>query len=265
MDEQQKTRDERIQELLDASATEAIQGIKGPSLATQVENEEIKKEEPEEESVEGEVEESAKDKKIRIRASRLNTLEQELLANKTAREQDLQRISALEGLLAKQTPQDEVPDWWKAAWGDNEVSKRAYHDQQKIFQESLSKELDRRESARLHEEREQQERIGAIESSFDEQMESLEETLGRELTDNQRGELMDIVGEYSPQDENGRYTAYMSLDKAYQIWSKGQTKSPAKSEMARIAAAPSEGASITPQSSTERPSWGGWRKRFGDA
>lgn len=259
-----KTRDERIKELLDAPANEVVQGLKGPNLATQTQEEEIKKEEPEDDSVAGEEDTSPKDKKIRIRASRLNTLEQELQSSKTAREQDLQRIDALEKLLAKQTPQDETPDWWKAAWGDNEVSKRAYHDQQRIFQESLSKELDRRESVRVQEENARQERVSAIESSFDEQMDSLEEQLGRELTDNQKGEIMDVVGEYSPTDDDGRFTAYISIDKAYQIWSKGQGGDTAKTEMARIAAAPSQGASVATQTSNERPQWGSWRRRFGE-
>ena len=89
-------------------------------------------------------------------------------------------------------------------------------------------------------------------------MNELQESLGRDLTDNQKGELMDIVGEYSPM-EDGKYTAYMSLEKAHGIWQKGQGNA-GKHEMARIAGTQSQGSSNTV--SLERPQWGDWRKKY---
>jgi len=250
MDES-KTRDERIAELLAGSAHDAVKAIKGPSLSDVVTNEE----KPVEEVVTDEDEGSKGDKKIRIRASRLKTLEDET-------EEFKSRVAALEEQIAQSKKDEEtLPDWWVEAYGDNEVSRKGYANQQRIFREELNRQFDAREQQRAAEETAQEERIQSIEQSFDEQMESLEESLGRDLTASQKSELLDIVGEYSPTDEEGRYIAYMPVEKAYELWSKDNGKNEAKKEMAAIAGMSSSGSSST--QSSERPQWGDWRKRYG--
>ena len=256
-----KTRDERIEELLAGSGTDAVSAIKGPSLATLTQPEAAN-----DDASDVNEDEGSKDKKVRIRASRLNTLTTELdelrtkVSSMSASEQ---RIAALEAQLASSRNQDdELPEWWKEAYGDTDISKQGYKNQQRVMREEMKRALQEEEAKQEAAEQERTERKQSIEQSFDDQMDELEETLGRDLTSSQKSELLDIVGEYSPQ-EDGKYTAYMSVEKAYELWSKGQGRDAGKQEMARIAGSQSSGGTVQ-QSSPERPSWGDWRKRFGN-
>lgn len=258
--EGEKTRDERIAELLDKSGAEAVSAIKGPSL-TDVAPLETKTEDvtdvEEEETQSG-------GKKVRIPASRLKTLTSkvtELESKLSERDSYAERVAALEAQLNADKEED-LPDWWKEAYGDNDISKQGYKNQQRIMREELQRGLQQVESQRQAAEAERVERIEAIEQSFDAQMDSLEESLGRDLTSSQKAELLDIVGEYSPMDGD-KYVAYIPVEKAYDIWTKTQGLSQGKKEMANIAGIQSSG-SGTAQSSPERPQWGDWRKRFGN-
>ncbi len=160
-----------------------------------------------------------------------------------------------------QRNEDALPEWWVAASGDDENSRAGYKNQLRIAEEITNKAIQAREEARLQEEAARAEQVEAIEQSFDEQMDDLEDSLGRELTANQKSELLDIVGEYSPQDADGQYTAFISLEKAYDIWSsKGQSK-PEKKMIAEIASTQSSGGAVS--TPAERPQWGDWRKRLG--
>lgn len=263
MAEEIKTRDERIAELLDKSAAEAVNGIKGPSLGDLVPE---KKLEVAAEDADTEEEETPTGgKKIRIPKSRFETLTREVKELRTQVQSSqtyAERIAELEERLSQSRKEDnELPDWWKEAYGDNELSKQGYQSQQRIFREEMAREFERREAQRQAEESAREEQIATIEQSFDEQMDELEADLGRDLTATQKAELLDIVGEYSPQ-EDGRYLAYMPVNKAYEIWQKGQGVNQGKQEMARIAGTQSSGGTQS-SSSSERPQWGGWRQKYG--
>lgn len=251
------TRDERIAQLLDSPASDAVNAIKGPSLSDVA---------PIVQSVTEPVEEEETPtggKKVRIPASRLKTLttEVESLRAQAQLVPTLQeRLTALESQITNKD--DALPDWWKEAYGDNEVSRKGYQNQQRIMREEFRRELAQMEAQREAEEAERSARVEAIEESFDSQMDELEESLGRELTDNQKAEIMSIVGEYSPM-EDDRYVAYMPISKAYELWQKGQGTNAAKKEMADIAGISSSG-STSPETSKAPPQWGDWRRRFGN-
>lgn len=264
-EETKQTRDERISELLAKSAKDVVDSIKGPSLGdlTQPIG---KTEEGAENIPDAEVEDTQTGgKKVRIPASRLKTLTSEIkeLRERTQASQKYEeRIAVLESQIkSSKTNEDDLPDWWKAAYGDTDVSKQGYRNQQRIMREELSRSMADMERAREQAETEREERVQSIESSFDEQMDNLEESLGRELTGTQKAEILDIVGEYSPM-ENDRYLAYLPIEKAYDIWNKTQGQSKAKESMADIAGMSSTG-STQSISSKERPQMGDWRKRFG--
>lgn len=258
--DQDKTRDERIAELLDRSGAEAVSAIKGPSLADVAPVETKVDDVPEV----AEEETQSGGKKVRIPVSRLKTLTSKIdelegkLSNFSTSQE---RIAALEAQLNAGKEED-LPDWWKEAYGDNDISKQGYKNQQRIMREELRRGLQEQETQRQAAEAERVELIEAIEQSFDAQMDSLEESLGRDLTSSQKAELLDIVGEYSPMDGD-KYVAYIPVEKAYDIWSKTQGLSQSKKEMANIAGIQSSG-SGSAQSTPERPQWGDWRKRFGN-
>lgn len=262
-DEQKvQTREERIEELLNQSSMEAASAIKGPSLADHV-SEETKIVEEVVATAEEEETDSG-GKKVRIPASRLKTLTSRLDEAETKRLEDKrayeERVAALEAQI-KADKEEDLPEWWVEAYGDNEVSRQGYKNQVRIMREETKRVFAEQEAQRQAEEAEREARLEAIGQSFDEQMDELEESLGRTLTASQKTELLDIVGEYSPQD-NGRYIAYLPIEKAYDIWSKSQTTDAGKQEMARMGGIQSTG-STTVAASVERPQWGDWRKRFG--
>lgn len=260
-----QTRDERINELLDKSAKDAVDGIKGPSLSSQFQ-EVVKKEEGANEDIQDiEVEDTqTSGKKVRIPASRLKTLTSEIkeLRERTQNSQKYEeRIAVLESQIKAGKTTEELPDWWKEQYGDTDISKKGYENQQRIMREELKRSLADMERQREQAETEREERVQSIESSFDEQMDNLEESLGRELTGTQKAEILDIVGDYSPM-ENERYIAYLPIEKAYDIWNKTQGQSKAKESIADIAGMSSSG-SVSQSTSKERPQMGDWRKRFG--
>lgn len=259
--EQEKTRDERIAELLDKSGAEAVSSIKGPSIS------DVTPIEPKAEIVSDVEEEETQSggKKVRIPASRLKTLTSkidELEGKLSGFSSSQERIAALEAQLNASKGEEDLPDWWKEAYGENDISKQGYKNQQRIMREELQRGLQQVEAQRQAAEAERLERIESIEQSFDDQMDSLEESLGRDLTSSQKAELLDIVGEYSPMDGD-KYVAYIPVEKAYDIWQKTQGLSQSKKDMATIAGIQSSGSSSS-QSSPERPQWGDWRKRFGN-
>lgn len=254
-----KTREERIKELLDAPSADVVRGIKGPSLS------DVASAEPdngsEEDTDAGATPKG--DKKIRVRASRLTALNSEVERLTTRDSERETRLATLEAQLqSSRSNEDELPEWWKEAYGDTDVSKQGYKNQQRIFREEMQREFERREAASEAEEAERAETITAIEKSFDDQMDELEDEVGRELTSTQKAELLDIVGEYSPTDGEGKYLAYMPVSKAYDIWQNSQKLGTGKKQMADIAGAQSSG-NAQAATSSERPQWGDWRKRFG--
>jgi hypothetical protein len=253
-----KTRDERIAELLGKSGADAVQGIKGPSLGD-LATDDLKTDTKVEDVVDTEDTETG-GKKVRIPASRLKTLTSkvsELEAQVSETQSLKERLAILESQSNKD---DDLPQWWKDAYGDNELSKQGYKNQQRIMREEMQRAMMEQEQQRQVAETRRNEQVQLIEQSFDEQMDDLEEALGRDLTATQKAELLDIVGEYSPMDGD-KYVAYMPVSKAYDIWQKGQGNA-GKQEIARIAGSQSSG-SASPQVSSERPQMGDWRKRFG--
>lgn len=256
-----KTREERINELLEGSAQDAVGAMKGPSLsdlAPAVQDSQTQDDEPADD-----VEDTTTGgKKVRIPASRLKTLTSKVeqleaqLRDKSAYED---RVAALEAQIAHQG-EEEIPEWWKEAYGDTDVSKAGYKHQQRVMREELQRSLAEQDAERQAQEAERDARISAIEQSFDTQMEELEDEIGRSLTASQKSELLDIVGEYSPMDGD-RYLAYLPVSKAYELWQKGQGTDAGKQEMARIAGSQSQGGAQSAPAG--RPQWGDWRGKYG--
>ena len=108
-------------------------------------------------------------------------------------------------------------------YGDNENTRKAY----KIELERVAYLEERAEkraadrAERLVEEREsrEQNRIAENEQVIDDSLSDLQAYIGRNLTDNEQSEILDIVGEYTPKDHDGNYSGdLLSFDKAYEIY-----------------------------------------------
>lgn len=253
--------DERIAEVqaeLDKPAS-----IKGPSLDTLVEDDLTPKVEADvTTSEETEEETPTGGKKMRIPASRWKTVQAKAEAAEAEAAQLRDRLASLETEVRSRPQTDNLPDWWKKDYGEDENSKKAYS----TFKQGLKEELRQERQYEQEQERiarqQADARVVEIAEGFDNQMEDLEEELGKNLSDREKTELLEIVEQYSPQDEQGNYPAFISVQKAYELSQKLAVKNPAKERMAEIAAASSEGSSAPTQNSGPL-SWDGWRSKYG--
>jgi hypothetical protein len=207
----------------------------------------------------------------RVPKSRFLKRDRELMEERHAREllqKDMERIqSELETLRSARVSTDnkgDVPKWWTDRWGDSDESKATYETYRHTMQEELR---DLREQIRTEERQERQraqEVEEAVSQTFDSQLESLEDSLGKSLSDKQAADLLGVVEEYSPTDEEGNFTSFISLEKAYEILDLRQksNRNPSKDHLAKVAGATSQG-DASPAPSNRPPEWGDWRRRMG--
>jgi len=172
-----------------------------------------------------------------------------------------------ESLKSQPSPQvtenPEVPDYWVQLYGDSPESLKAWKIQEqqneKIKEEARQEALKAIEERSYQEETRTKENLNVIVSN----LEALSDYVGRQLTEKEQSAVLDIVDEYTPQDEHGNYLgATIPFEKAWEIYElKNQaTKSPktqARNQVANLTGSNSQG----PVGDSERndnfdPSWG---------
>lgn len=261
MAEGEKTREELIAEQLDKPVD--LRTLRSPNLGDT-----IQEELPEQKDDDTVTDPSDDDKgnKVRIPRSRLKTLTDKLDSYESRMaqmERDYQeRIAALE--KARSQPSDELPPEWVNLHGDSDASKALYRSTHELSRREFQAMLEQVERERTAKEAQQREVIQALEESFDEQMDSLEASLGRNLTDSQKEQIMEVVGKYSPRasDDPDRFSSYISIQSAYDIWKMGTKPNQAKEEIARIAGAPSSGTPGNGNSNMSIDDVRNWRSRY---
>lgn len=210
------------------------------------------------------------DKEERVPKSRFLKRDRELMEERHARqllEKDFQRLeSELQAVKSTRSSTSEggAPKWWTDQWGDGDEAKAAWN----VYDQTMKEQLrSLREDMRQEEQYERQQRVEVeqqISDTFDTQLEELEDTLGKSLSDKQAAELLTIVEKYSPTDSDGNFESFISLDKAYEIYDLQQRggRNESKDRLSRIAATTSQGDS-NPAPSSKPPQWGDWRTRLG--
>lgn len=170
---------------------------------------------------------------------------------------------------------DEAYKLWIENFGDSDASRKAWQNQLKIQakleQQALERASERALEAvrgeRLAEERRTEQNIDLI----DDQLDDLQADVGRALTEKEQSDLLDIVDEYTPKDENGDYAGpLMPFDKAWGIYElkKGATKAPKvqqRNAVAQLSGNQSQGeASIQAEKDkTFNPlDWDAWKNRM---
>lgn len=186
------------------------------------------------------------------------------------------RADRLERLLEQsmqqtRTPEKRtVPDEWKQALGETEATQ--------AFYELLDRELNTREQRAVEkayeryveEQQGSTQAIRANEGAIDNELESLEDSIGRELTDEEASAILDIADELTPQ-ENGKYlTSLVPLRAAYGEYRARQfeAKAPQQQQRQRVASiVNAKGGSVGESPATQgvrgRPNPDGWRKAIG--
>lgn len=196
------------------------------------------KEEPKAEP-EVKVEEPVKpsDEENQVPYSRFKKFHDEALQARKDAEELRVRLEALESKPVPEKSND-LPDWWKNLYGDSDDSRKGWTVQQEQ-NERLKEDL-RREAleAIRSEQREETKRQTDNLETLDDHLESISAVAGRDLTEQEQSELLDIVDDFTPKDNDGNYIgAMLSPEKAWEIHEMKQEVSKSSRKQSRDAVA----------------------------
>ena len=165
----------------------------------------------------------------------------------------------------------EAPSWWKELYGDSEQSLKAWKIQQRANEELQTRIKE--ETLEAVESRQQSEtkRVAENESTIDQNLELLEDYVGRELTEAEQSAILDIAEEYTPKDDDGNFMGpLIPFEKAWDIYEMKTQVSKAPKTKARDAIAALNGSQSqgTPEAEEEKNKnfnpldWDSWKKRI---
>lgn len=169
----------------------------------------------------------------------------------------------------------DLPSWWLQMYGDNDNSRKAYA--YEVERQDYIREEARREAVEaVREERNQESRVLTTNVNvIDDRLEDLSLSLGRPLSPQEEEGLLDIVDEYTPTGDDGRYAGdLLSFDKAWEIMQMRQSQSGQRSSSARrvptaITSTRSQGeTTVTTKAEADKNwnprDWNSWRKRISE-
>ena len=142
----------------------------------------------------------------------------------------------------------QLPNHWVKLYGDSDASKEAWQIQSEqnetLKAEARAEALDAVRNERYVEAQAVEENIGAIDESID----LLKDFVGRDLTEKEEEGVLDIVDQYSPVGNDGKYIegAMMPFEKAWEIYElkQGSSNAPKRSSrdaVASLSGSPSQG------------------------
>ncbi len=188
-------------------------------------------------------------------------LNQVLSRNEEPRRQENRNVGEYDGAL---------PVYWAKMYGDNENSRLAYSYELER-QQAIRDEVRREALNAVREERTQETQvIAGNERTIDNHLEDLSYSLGRELSEQEEDAILTIVDEYTPTDEDGKYSgSLMSFEKAWEIYNLRQSQSSGAAARSRRAPTMLTGTPTNGEPSTKLKDdkdwnpqdWNGWRKR----
>lgn len=121
----------------------------------------------------------------------------------------------------REAPKTEGRKWetWKKFYGDSDQSKELFRDWMNEFappDETYIQQIavQAYEAQARNEER----RVAGNEQYIDDQLEDLSVSLGRDLTDEEQTEVLEIMDEFSATDEDGRIISLYPAEKAWEIY-----------------------------------------------
>lgn len=203
-------------------------------------------------------------------------LEAERRSNIELNKRVMDLIEAQRGEGAKSaSSSSEMPPEWVALYGDTPEAQKAWKIQEHMLSNvktQAKEEAIREIEERQNREREEQRRF---ESFIDSQLESLEDAYDVDLTSDSpaarkaRRELLDMVTELSPKDEDGVITGYADFDSTFKVYQRTQTKVEPKRDETVIKAKQIAGRSMQQSSpgaarSEQKitPGFRGWMKDY---
>jgi len=181
---------------------------------------EVKEEPKEEVKVEETEPEEVSAEKPRVTYSRFENVNKARREAEAEAERLRERISELESSrYAKvEEPSQEMPSWWRENFGDSDASKKGWQNEverQKYFMQAAREEAVK---AIQEEGKRENERVSSNLDEIDSGLESLSSFLGRDLTEKEESDILDIIDEYTPKNGDGNYAgAIIPFDKAWEI------------------------------------------------
>lgn len=186
-----------------------------------------------------------------------------------------QRALELEEARFTRPVQDtDVPAYWLELYGDTEQTRKAYSVWQKGQESELRRVEQLAEQKALEAvERQQKQQTEAYEqnlSTIEDGLTSLEEKIGRVLTEKEEDALLSIVDEYTPQEDGQYLGALLPFEKAWEIYElkTKASKEPSKKSRDNVATIISAGSNSLHSDQAERDKqfrpgvWGQWVNRL---
>lgn len=177
-----------------------------------------------------------------------------------------------EQLAQSQTPapQTNVPDWWVKLYGDSPESAEAWGIQNQANEQLKAEAREEAIKALSEQQMNEEQRVDTNLDYIDDNLASLQDTLGRVLTPKEESAVLDIVDDYTPKDDDGNYLGpLIPFDKAWEIYElkTKAIKAPvnqARDSVAALSGAGSQGDSATADKDKEfNPlDWNAWRKKI---
>lgn len=143
---------------------------------------------------------------------------------------------------AKEQENADLPSWWIKLYGDSQESEQAWKIQKqandefqtRVIEEARERAIEALKSERYEEER----RIESNIETIDDGLEQLEAYVGRDLSEKEQSNILDIVDEFTPKDEDGNYLGSpISFEKAWEIYEMKSNASRSPKSQARNAVA----------------------------
>lgn len=177
-----------------------------------------------------------------------------------------ERLQQLESQPQESTEEVTPDAEWIALYGDSDVAKKAYQVQQRREQLIEQRAIERTIEVLSQREEEQASQLTENEEIIEQNLESLQETIGRKLTAKQEEDILTIVDEFSPVGDDGKYVTLFPFDKAYEIYQlrnskNGNATRKARETVADLTGTSSQGESDS-TSSPLKPGWDGWRSEL---
>jgi len=196
------------------------------------------------------------------------------------RERELERSRSQENNFSREESTGEVykgslPGYWVKLFGDSDASREAYgyelQRQREIEERAEQRAAERALKAVEEKTSYEQQAISMNENIIESRIEDLSLALGRDLTAQEEGALLDIVDEYTPKDEFGNYAGdTIPFEKAWEIYELRTGRQAASMKQARsaataVTAVQSEGESVgreKDQKDWDPRDWNSYRKRI---
>lgn len=184
-----------------------------------------------------------------------------------------QRAEELEQSRASRDTEESsnMPSYWVELYGDSEASQKAWKIQERREQEIERRAYEAGQRGAEELEIKQQQRIENNVATIDENFDSLADYVGRDLTAKEQSAILDIVDDFTPKDEYGRYAGpLIPFEKAWEMYELKQGSAQQSRRSSRDAVASLSGTSSqgdTDVTAEQNKNWnplarGTWKNRL---